>query len=162
MNIYTFYLSMDYTPTPIQVYPIWKDDLAIEYEMEQGQRFYRRELSGSLTFVGKDFDWINGTAFDALFTLEIRVSRNNGLTWEVYWQGEFTKTDCKWVISDRKVEVKPKTIDRYKKVLEGMEREFNLIELTPEIDQVVMAKRPVIQIYNAGENVVSCFCAGLA
>jgi ABC-type ATPase with predicted acetyltransferase domain len=83
MNIYTFYLSRDYTPTPIQVYPIWKDDLAIEYEMEQGQRFYRRELSGSLTFVGKDFDWINGTAFDALFTLEIRVSRNNGLTWEV-------------------------------------------------------------------------------
>ena len=162
MNIYTFYLSRDYTPTPIQVFPIWKDDLAIEYEMEQGQRFYRTSLSGSLTFVAADFDWVNGTAFDALFTLEIRISRNNGLTWESYWRGEFTKTDCKFVISDRKVTVKPKTIDRYKKVLGGMEREFNLIELTPEIDQVVMAKRPVIQIYNAGENVVSCFCAGLA
>ena len=41
------------------VHPIYKDDLAKEYELETNQRFYRAKLSGKITFVRDDYDYIN-------------------------------------------------------------------------------------------------------
>ena len=46
------------------VHPIYKDDLAKEYELETNQRFYRAKLSGKITFVRDDYDYINRQSFD--------------------------------------------------------------------------------------------------
>lgn len=54
-------------------YPIYKDDLAIEYALEQNQEFYRGKLSGKLTFQRDDYEFIRSKAFDTQFGVSIFI-----------------------------------------------------------------------------------------
>lgn len=142
------------------VHPIYKDDLAKEYELETNQRFYRAKLSGKITFVRDDYDYINRQSFDNEFLYCIEKSDDGGRTWFQYFQGKFMKTDCTFTDYDRKVVVQPDTIDDYNDVLAGLEKEYNLITLAPTIQRITINKRPLIQIYVPGDSVVSCFLGG--
>lgn len=140
--------------------PIYKDDLAKEYELETNQRFYRAKLSGKITFVRDDYDYINRQSFDNEFLYCIEKSDDGGRTWFQYFQGKFMKTDCTFTDYDRKVVVQPDVIDDYNDVLAGLEKEYNLITLAPTIQRITINKRPLIQIYVPGDSVVSCFLGG--
>lgn len=142
------------------VHPIYKDDLSKEYELETNQRFYRAKLSGKITFVRDDYDYINRQSFDNEFLYCIEKSDDGGRTWFQYFQGKFMKTDCTFTDYDRKVVVQPDTIDDYNDVLAGLEKEYNLITLAPTIQRITINKRPLIQIYVPGDSVVSCFLGG--
>lgn len=143
------------------VHPIYKDDLAKEYELETNQRFYRAKLSGKITFVRDDYDYINRQSFDNEFLYCIEKSDDGGHTWFQYFQGKFMKTDCTFTDYDRKVVVQPDVIDDYNDVLAGLEKEYNLITLAPAIQRITINKRPLIQIYVPGDSVVSCFLGGM-
>lgn len=142
------------------VHPIYKDDLAKEYELETNQRFYRAKLSGKITFVRDDYDYINRQSFDNEFLYCIEKSDDGGRTWSQYFQGKFMKTDCTFTDYDKKVVVQPDAIDDYNDVLAGLEKEYNLITLAPTIQRITINKRPLIQIYVPGDSVVSCFLGG--
>lgn len=142
------------------VHPIYKDDLAKEYELETNQRFYRAKLSGKITFVRDDYDYINRQSFDNEFLYCIEKSDDGGRTWFQYFQGKFMKTDCTFTDYDKKVVVQPDVIDDYNDVLAGLEKEYNLIALAPTIQRITINKRPLIQIYVPGDSVVSCFLGG--
>ena len=142
------------------VHPIYKDDLAKEYELENNQRFYRAKLSGKITFVRNDYDYINRQSFDNEFLYCIEKSDDGGRTWFQYFQGKFMKTDCTFTDYDKKVVVQPDAIDDYNDVLAGLEKEYNLITLAPTIQRITINKRPLIQIYVPGDSVVSCFLGG--
>ena len=142
------------------VHPIYKDDLAKEYELETNQRFYRAKLSGKITFVRDDYDYINRQSFDNEFLYCIEKSDDGGRTWFQYFQGKFMKTDCTFTDYDKKVVVQPDAIDDYNDVLAGLEKEYNLITLAPTIQRITINKRPLIQIYVPGDSVVSCFLGG--
>lgn len=142
------------------VHPIYKDDLAKEYELETNQRFYRAKLSGKITFVRDDYDYINRQSFDNEFLYCIEKSDDGGRTWFQYFQGKFMKTDCTFTDYDKKVVVQPDAIDDYNDVLAGLEKEYNLITLAPTIQRITINKRPLIQIYASGDSVVSCFLGG--
>ena len=142
------------------VHPIYKDDLAKEYELETNQRFYRAKLSGKITFVRDDYDYINNQSFDNEFLYCIEKSDDGGRTWFQYFQGKFMKTDCTFTDYDKKVVVQPDAIDDYNDVLAGLEKEYNLITLAPTIQRITINKRPLIQIYVPGDSVVSCFLGG--
>lgn len=143
------------------VHPIYKDDLAKEYELETNQRFYRAKLSGKITFVRDDYDYINRQSFDNEFLYCIEKSDDGGRTWFQYFQGKFMKTDCTFTDYDKKVVVQPDAIDDYNDVLAGLEKEYNLITLAPTIQRITINKRPLIQIYVPGDSVVSCFLGGM-
>lgn len=142
------------------VHPIYKDDLAKEYGLETNQRFYRAKLSGKITFVRDDYDYINRQSFDNEFLYCIEKSDDGGRTWFQYFQGKFMKTDCTFTDYDKKVVVQPDAIDDYNDVLAGLEKEYNLITLAPTIQRITINKRPLIQIYVPGDSVVSCFLGG--
>lgn len=142
------------------VHPIYKGDLAKEYELETNQRFYRAKLSGKITFVRDDYDYINRQSFDNEFLYCIEKSDDGGRTWFQYFQGKFMKTDCTFTDYDKKVVVQPDAIDDYNDVLAGLEKEYNLITLAPTIQRITINKRPLIQIYVPGDSVVSCFLGG--
>lgn len=142
------------------VHPIYKDDLAKEYELEPNQRFYRAKLSGKITFVRDDYDYINRQSFDNEFLYCIEKSDDGGRTWFQYFQGKFMKTDCTFTDYDKKVVVQPDAIDDYNDVLAGLEKEYNLITLAPTIQRITINKRPLIQIYVPGDSAVSCFLGG--
>lgn len=140
--------------------PIYKDDLAKEYELETNQRFYRAKLSGKISFIRDDYDFINTRPFDYEFLYGIDKSNDGGKTWVPYFSGKFMKTDCTFVDYDKKVTVQPDTIDEYNDVLAGLEKEYNLITLAPAIQRITINKRPLIQIYVPGDSIVSCFLGG--
>ena len=141
--------------------PIYKDDLAKDFEKESGQEFFRAKLSGKLTFQRDDYTFIVSKAFDTQFTLEIFISYNAGQSWASYWRGTFWKTDCDFDDDAQYVVVQPTVLDQYNDVLAGMDKEYNLIELAPEIVPVKADKRPMIQIYVPGQSVIGCFLSGM-
>ena len=157
--IYKFQLSAGHHSR--QAHPIYKDDLAIDYALEQGHEFYRGKLSGKLTFQREDYAFIRNKAFDTQFDIVISISYDGGQTWAVYWSGQFWKTDCEFNEDDQTVIVTPTVNDRYNAVLAGMEKEYNLIDLTPNIEPIKMDKRPMIQVYVPGQTVIGCFLSGM-
>ena len=138
-------------------YPRWKDDTAISYTYETQQMFRRAQLSTNIVFVGSDYDWIEATDFEAEFNVQIEVDWNGSGTYQAYWSGMFHKTDCTFNADNKTVTVKPNTKDRYNTILAGLDKEFDLIKLTPAIQPIHLKRRPLLQIYTAGEEVVSCF-----
>lgn len=157
--IYKFELSAG--DTTQRAFPIYKDDLAIDYALEQNQEFYRGKLSGKLTFQQKDYTFIVSKAFDTQFGLEIFISYDGGQSWASYWRGNFWKTDCEFNEDDQTAIVTPSVNDRYNAVLAGMEKEYNLIDLAPEIVPVKADKRPMVQVYVPGQTVIGCFLSGM-
>lgn len=157
--IYKFTLSAGGTSQ--QAYPIYGSDLSKDFEKESGQEFFRAKLSGKLRFEGADYTFILGQSFDTQFTLVISISFNAGSTWTSYWQGKFWKTDCKIDQDAETVVVRPVLRDAYTDILNGWEKEFNLIELAPAMEQIKLDKRPMIQVYVPGESVIGCFLAGM-
>ena len=157
--IYKFQLSAGSATQ--QAFPIYKDDLAKDFEKESNQEFFRAKLSGKLTFESDDYTFIVSKAFDTQFVLEIFISYNAGQSWTSYWRGTFWKTDCEFDGDAETVVVQPTVWDQYNDVLAGMDKEYNLIELAPEIVPVKADKRPMIQVYVPGQSVIGCFLSGM-
>lgn len=157
--IYKFELTDGNTTQ--RAFPIYKDDLAKDFEKESGQEFFRAKLSGKLTFQSDDYTFIISKAFDTQFILEIFISYNAGQSWTSYWSGTFWKTDCEFDDDAETVVVQPTVLDQYNDVLAGMDKEYNLIELNPQIVPVKADKRPMIQVYVPGQSVIGCFLSGM-
>lgn len=157
---YRFFLQIGEDGTKQTVRPNYKDDLTLDYELETNQRFYRAKLSGKINFVRADYDIINNAPFDSEFFLYIEKSDDWGQTYNQYYKANFMKTDCTFNDDDKLVTVQPETIDQYNDVLAGLEKEYNLIELAPQIEFLTIRKRPLIQIYVPGDSIVSCFLGG--
>ena len=143
-----------------QAAPTYKDDLAKDYEQETNQRFYRAKLSGKISFIGDDFDYIMSKAFETQYSLLIERSDNWGVAWVKEFGGKFFRTDCTINIDNKKITVQPDPVDEYNDTLAGIENEYNLIPLAPEIERILMRKRPLIQVYIPGDSIVSCFLGG--
>ena len=105
-----------------QAFPIYKDDLAKDFEKESNQEFFRAKLSGKLTFQSLDYDFIVAQPLDFQFVLEIFISYNAGQTWTSYWRGTFWKTDCEFDNDAKTVVVQPTVWDQYNDVLAGMDK----------------------------------------
>lgn len=157
--IYKFELTAGETTQ--RAFPIYKDDLAKDFEKESNQEFFRAKLSGKLTFESDDYTFIVSQAFDTQFVLEIFISYNAGQSWTSYWRGTFWKTDCEFDNDTQTVVVQPTVLDQYNDVLAGLDKEYNLIELAPEIVHVKADKRPMIQVYVPGQSVIGCFLSGM-
>ena len=157
--IYKFELTAENTTQ--RAFPIYNGDLSKDFEKESGQEFFRAKLSGKLTFQQADYTFIVSKAFDTQFTLEIFISYNAGQSWTSYWRGTFWKTDCDFDDDAQYVVVQPTVLDQYNDVLAGMDKEYNLIELAPEIVPVKADKRPMIQVYIPGQSVIGCFLSGM-
>lgn len=143
-------------------YPRWKSDTAIEYAFETNQMFRRAQLTNNLVFVGSDYDWIMSTAFEQKISVVISADWGENGTYSAYWQGAFHRTDCTINADHKTISVKPNVEDRYNKILAGLDKEYDLIKLTPAVQPVTMVRRPMLQIYSLGESVVSCFLSGMA
>ena len=131
------------------VHPIWDNNLTMQFGKESGQQFFRRKLSGDLTFVKDDYDFIKSKTLDFKFDFYIMISYDNGKNWTNYWKGYFYWTDCEFNEDDKCIKVTPSVEDEYTDILAGLEKEFNMIDLAPAYDEIQLKKRPVIQIIPA-------------
>lgn len=155
MNVVYKWL-LNYDDMSVEVHPIYKDDLALDYQQEQGKMFYRGKLSGKISFVGSDADHIINAPFYTEFNVVILKRTVVDTTWSNYYQCRFYKTDCTINEDDKKVEVQPLVVDLYNDILNGLEKEYNLLEMPLAIQPIQAAKRPMFQVYVDGDNIVSC------
>lgn len=142
------------------VNPQYKTDLSKEYELESNQQFFRAKLSGKISFIREDFDWLDAQDFNTEFILLLEESLDGGKEWAEYYKGKFMKTDCTWDVDNKKCEVQPDVYDQYNDVIAGLDKEYNIIKLSPEMASLTIMKRPLIQVYIPGDDVVSCFLGG--
>lgn len=141
--------------------PVYGDNLALNYEMEQGQRFFRAKLNGKLTFYREDYDTIIAAPFGTVFYLYMEISTDPaGMVFAPYYKSKFTITDCTVNVDDRLITVQPQTTDQYDEVLAGMDNEYNLITLAPAMNGVTISKRPLVQVYVAGSDFLNNYIAG--
>ena len=154
--IYRTFLRLGENGQQQAVRPDWKDDTCLEWKMESNEQFYRAELSSSFVFIGADYDLITQADFDTEFYFYMEKSTDMGLTWSNYFTGWFMLTDCTINIDDKKVTVKPAVHDRYTKILAGMDKEYDIIPLTPACTPVWLTRRPMLQIYVADEEQATC------
>ena len=133
-----------------EVFPIYKDDLAINYERETGQMFFREKLSGKLTFVGTDFEYIMSQDFETTFWL---FCKRNG---DDYHKCKFYFTDCEINYDDKIIEVQTQVTDQYDNILDNYEKEIDLLQKAVATENIVYKKRPMIQVYLKGDDVANC------
>lgn len=158
---YRFFLQVGASGTQVAASPVYNGNLALNYEMEQGQRFFRAKLNGKLTFYREDYDTIMAAPFGTVFYLYMEISTDPaGMTYAPYYKSKFTITDCTVNLDDRLITVQPQTTDQYDEVLAGMDNEYNLISLTPAMNIVQASKRPLVQVYEAGADIINSYIAG--
>jgi hypothetical protein len=141
--------------------PIYSQGLEKSFDLQAEEQFFRETLSGELTFVSGDYAMIQAMPIDFQFLLDLYISYDRGQSWTLYWQGTFWKTDCQFDMDGKKAIVKPTAKDAYLNVLAGIDREYNLIDLAPEIRAIKADKRPLTQIYVPGETTIGCFLSGM-
>lgn len=147
-----------YSINSISVNPIVPASLSKDWEQEGEQKYFRAKLNGKILFCGADFDYLNVQSFNTDFIL--LVERYYAGAWSTYYTGKFNKTDGKWDNDNKRVEVTVMTVDNYTDILAGLDKEFNLIKLNPAIQQLSVAKRPLIQVYVPGDDKISNFLGG--
>ena len=144
--------------------PIYGDKLSIKHSMPDDERYYKESFNGTLTFVREDFFWIMSkialaTRFEVVYELELHAIEDN--TDQLVTTLKFTITDCEIDEDNGIAKVKPTTKTRYDEVLDGLDREFNLVELNPVIEQVQWSKRAILQFTEEDSDVVTNCLNGL-
>lgn len=146
------------TEESVSVYPRF-NDVTFDYEREQGEIFYRKTFNGEVTFVGADYDLIANAPYATRFVLRITRWYPDGTTKQLS-SSEFYKTDCEFDMDKRIVTVSPKEIDSYQRVLDALDKEYNIKDLLPEMTNLTIYKRPLIQLYVLGDDVLQNYTAG--
>ena len=149
-NDYKFYVD------GTEFFPQFKT-INIDWNRESGHRFMRAKFNGKLTFIGRDYDYIDACAFGHKFAF---IVKRYTTSWETYATCKFYKTDCDFNEDDRTLEVTPTIEDEYEDLMAGLEKEFNLIKLAPEIVPITMDKRPLLQVYVENSDVLTNFLGG--
>lgn len=134
---------------------MFNDDVTLKWEHDNGEYYFRKKLSGTFTFVNDDFDFVYNSDLETEFALSVYEDTI------LLWEGRFYKTDCVFNIDNRTFTTSPEMIDVYSDVLSGIEKEYDLIKILPEIRSIYLDKRSMIQIYVLGDSKVSCFFQGM-
>ena len=145
---YKFYINGE------QVYPHYKS-LIKKYEKESNQMLFREKLEGNIKLFGADYFLIKNSSLYAQHTLLVQ-KENNG-TYEDYFIGTFTKTDCEFDTDKRACSLKLSPKDKYSDVLDNYDNEYNLVDLAPALTPVIISKRPVLQVYVLDDTIINNF-----
>lgn len=133
-------------------------ELKKSFSKENLQQFFRVSLEGTITVFKDDFDFINSKSINTEFTFTIiNVSASGRET--TYFEGKFTKIDCKFDYSRKKCEIKVEATDQYDNVLNKYSNTYDLLKLEtpPAITSINMYKRPIVQVYIKGSSTISNF-----
>lgn len=162
MKDYRFKLSYSSNGVTVERYAnaIFGDGLALEVAPDAGEMYYRNKLTGNITFVNEDYDFIMNAPIDAKI---IAVLENwEYLSWRTYIECYFYRTDCEVNEDDRIISVEMSTSDQYDEFLGVLDKEVDLIKLAPKITPIMLDKRPCLQLYARGADSVTCVLSNMS
>ncbi len=129
---YRYFIT--YNAVDRQVFPIGLDKVEYDYEQPDDCTFFRKLLSGSLTFINRKVD--NNTDFDYFYEIELaapcdtisfRIEALCDGLWTVDWTGRFSTGKGKFDLNKCEFTVKAEVVDRYTCVLDYWETELNVL-----------------------------------
>lgn len=129
--------------------------LAVQFERESNQKFYRKKLSSDIKFLGQDYNYLKETGIDSSFVFRIEDS-----TGKEMYTGTFNKAGCKFDIYKKQCTPEFTVLDGYTELLNNWENTHNIIGLAPKITGVNAQLNPVIQSYIRGGSTIAYFFAG--
>lgn len=130
------------------VNPVYEGDLSIVSALESGEVFHRDRLSGEITFVRSDFDYLLANC-GMSDKVEISLEEFTG-TWNALFVGYFYRSDSVIDEDNRTWTVTPQPADKYDNIMAALDREFDLVRLDVPRTQVRFTQQPVIQVYLLG------------
>lgn len=154
---YRWFLQANDNPK-IPFSPIYGDGMAVEWARETNQRFYRCKLSDKITILGPLYSQIVNGNIETKYT--VYVEQFVGGSWLPLCQGQFYKTNCTIDYEEQVITVQPDYSDAYNDVLDCLDKEFDVLSKPMPNSEVWITKRPMLQLYAMGDNVVSCYCGG--
>lgn len=157
---YRYYLTIAGTTT--QVYPVADDGLAKVTRRGDGEEYYRTTLEGDLVFMRDDYDLLSAADIEEEVTFLMEKRESDG-TYTTYFSGYFHKTDIRFEENECGEGVATVTVsarDKYDKILAGLDKEFDLIELAPARTPVQFYRQPIFQVYQLGDSVLTCYLGG--
>ena len=138
----------------VEVFPHYTS-LQKKHSLESGQKFFRTTLEGELKFYGADYALIKNSPLFTEFIFTVEKKKED--SWELYYEGSFSKTDCQFNADKREVKIKLSAKDVYSKAIDNYSNEYNLSELAPALTPVTISKRPILQVYTYEDNVINNF-----
>lgn len=127
------------------------DGLKLKWSRPSGQMYYTEDISGTLKFLGVDFQTINACALNTQFTLIVYQNRVE------VGRSIFKKTDCKWDIDHGVVEVDVSVYDKYKKFQDKKDEEYNLVRMGLSKKRLDFNVYPSSELYVQGDNHLYAF-----
>ena len=134
--------------------PIIEDSTSLDFAKESNQQFYRAKLNGSLSF-RFEYDYILNAGYNAVHIVVLQRYDEDLSDFVEVWRGSFTLTDCEVDVDTRTISVKPETNDRYRKILDHLQDEYNMLKINPTQQGVDMQIRPIIQVYCDGASKIT-------
>lgn len=141
--------------TPRSVNPVYEGDLSIVSARESGEVFHRDRLSGEITFVRSDFDYLLANC-GMTDKVEISLEEFTG-TWDALFIGYFYRSDAAIDEDNRTWTVTPQPDDKYDKVMAALDKEFDLVRLDLPRTTINFTQQAVIQVYMLGANFLTNF-----
>jgi hypothetical protein len=131
--------------------------LSKKRERETGGKYFREKLDGQITIYGEDFRRIAtlGVEDYARLRLYRTTEGQQQQTATLFYEWDCMKTSCTLDYVRRTAKIASVETDRYTDFLNAYENEYNAIDLAPEIGQLTMTRRPMVQCYRSGEMVVT-------
>ena len=143
-----------------EVTPNYGNNLALVSDLVDGEQFTRDSLTGSLVLQRLDRSVIDDADFGVEFELLIQEFIDG--EYETIYRGTFTKADCEFDPLYNNITINSEAQDKYEKLLSGSQKEFDLIALGINRNNIRYTKQPVLQIYQLGASYVTNFVKGMS
>lgn len=133
-----------------QVTPDYRD-IKRTWQRQNGHIYHNESLNGTVKFKDTDFDLIHGQSLYARFALAVydkgvRVGRC-----------EFRKTDCRFDVDHKLIELQLRVSDRYKKIEDNADKEINLVKQGLGKKSLSLSLYPIKQFYVNGSSDICQF-----
>lgn len=127
------------------------DGLKLKWSRPSGQMYYTEDISGTLKFLGVDFQTLNACVLNTQFTLIVYQNRVE------VGRSLFRKTDCKWDIDHGVVDVDISVYDEYKKFQDKKDEEYNLVKIVTDKRPLNFYVYPYSELYIQGDSKLYAF-----
>lgn len=123
-------------------------NLKIAKERASNEMYYRTKVSGSITFLKDDYQALYEMDLDTRCEVQLI---DGGLIAKAH----FFKTDCEFDVDNGICTLKPKFVDNYEKLLQGIDNKENITRLECPINTIQGYKRGIIQFYMHGDKKIT-------
>ena len=118
------------------------DGLKMKWQRESGKVYHTLDFEGNLEFWGVDFVTLLNCPLLTVFELVVFLKGRGEVG-----RSEFRKTDCEWNLNDGWCKVDISTYDKYSKINDHKDDEYNLVSLPIDKKSLSLYVYPQNQVY---------------